>query len=64
MEVTLERLAQNKFKSKMDLRSGFWQVGLTEEAKELAAFMTSRGEYIDPGWLCLDCVTPHHIFRN
>ena len=29
MENTLERIAQCRFKTKMDKRSGFWQVDLT-----------------------------------
>ena len=40
MENTIENAASCKFKSKMDKRSGFWQVDLTERAKELMAFRT------------------------
>ena len=48
MEVTLERLAGKRWKSKMDKRSGFWQVALSERAKELGAFMTARGRIFRP----------------
>ena len=40
MENTIENAASCKFKSKMDKRSGFWRVDLTECAKELMAFRT------------------------
>ena len=43
MENTIENAASCKFKSKMDKRSGFWQVDLTERAKELMAFRTQNG---------------------
>ena len=43
MENTLERIAKCLFKTKMDKRSGFWQVDLTQEAQELLAFVTPRG---------------------
>ena len=43
MENTIENAASCKFKSKMDKRSGFWQVDLTERAKELMAFRTPNG---------------------
>ena len=35
-----------KSKSKMDKRSGFWQVDLTERAKELMAFRTPNGRVL------------------
>ena len=40
MENTIKNAVSCKFKSKMDKRSGFWQVDLTERAKELMAFRT------------------------
>ena len=43
MENTLERIAKCRFKTKMDNRSGFWQVDLTPAAKELLAFCNSYG---------------------
>ena len=43
MENTCERMAKCRFKSKLDLRSGFWQVELTERAKDLLAFVTPKG---------------------
>ena len=35
MEITLERIAKCQLKTKMDKRSGFWQVDLTRAAEEL-----------------------------
>ena len=43
MENTLERIAKCQFKTKMDKRSGFWQVDLTRAAQELLAFVTPKG---------------------
>ena len=43
MENTVERIAKCQFKTKMDKRSGFWQVDLTRAAQELLAFVTPKG---------------------
>ena len=43
MENTLERIANCRYKTKMDKRSGFWQVDLTAAAQELLAFITPKG---------------------
>ena len=43
MEGMVESLASCKFKSKLDLRSGFWQVGMSERAKELTSIVTPSG---------------------
>ena len=43
MENTLERIAKCRFNTKMDKRSGFWQVYLTRVAQELLAFVTTEG---------------------
>ena len=42
-ENTLERIAKCRYKTKMDKRSGFWQVDLTAAAQELLAFITPKG---------------------
>ena len=44
MESTLERIASCRYKTKMDKRSGFWQVDLTPDAQELLAFITPQGK--------------------
>lgn len=41
----IESLAGNKYFSLLDLASGFWQVPLTERARELTAFKTENGLY-------------------
>ena len=43
MENTLERIAKCRYKTKMDIRSRFWQVDLTAAAQELLAFITPKG---------------------
>ena len=43
MESTLEKTASCLYKTKMDRRSGFWQVDLTSNAEELLAFITPQG---------------------
>ena len=43
MESTLEKIASCRYKTKMDKRSGFWQVGLAPNAQELLAFITPQG---------------------
>jgi hypothetical protein len=42
----LESLAGTKFFSTLDLISEYWQVGLTERAKEKSAFVTHSGLYL------------------
>ena len=42
MEKTLERIAKCRFKTKMDKRSGFWQVDLTGASQEALAFVTPK----------------------
>ena len=43
MESTLEKIASCRYKTKMDKRSGLWQVDLTPNAQELLAFITPQG---------------------
>ena len=43
MESTHEKIASCRYKTKMDKRSGFWQVDLTPDAQELLAFITPQG---------------------
>ena len=43
MENTLGRIAKCRYKTKMDKRSGFWQVDRTAAAQELLAFITPKG---------------------
>ena len=51
MECMIEKMASCKWKSKMDLRSGFWQVGMSEKAKDLTAFTTPSGRCFR--WNCM-----------
>jgi hypothetical protein len=43
LEATVEGLAALRFKSKLDMRSRFWQVELTLRAQELTAFILPNG---------------------
>ena len=43
MEPTLEKIASCHYKTKMDRRSGFWQVDLMPITQELLAFITPQG---------------------
>ena len=42
MDSTLEKIASCRYKTKMDERSGFWQVDLTPNAQELLAIITPQ----------------------
>ena len=51
MEELFESLAKCRYKTKMDIRSGFWQIGLTKRAQELSVFTTPNGRCFR--WLCM-----------
>ena len=44
VEQAPERAAHCCFKSKLDKRSGFWQVDLTKRAQDLSAFIAPNGQ--------------------
>ena len=43
MESTPEKIASYRYKTKMDKRSGFWQMDYTPNAQGLLAFITPQG---------------------
>ena len=43
METTVETAARCRYKTKMDKRSGFWQIDLTKRAQDLTAFIAPDG---------------------
>lgn len=45
IEDCLETLAGKKYFSQLDMASGFWQIPMSEESKELTAFRTESGLY-------------------
>lgn len=45
MDDCIDRVGNAKFVSKFDLLKGYWQVPLTERAKEVSAFVTPDGFY-------------------
>ena len=58
MESTLEKIASCRYKTKMDKRSGFWQVDLTPDAQELLAFITPQGRVFK--WKVMPFAWPTH----
>ena len=48
MEDAVENLSRYKYKSKLDMRSGFWKVSLSPEAQNLCAFITPSGRIFKP----------------
>jgi len=51
MEQMVESLAKCHYKSKLDMRSGFWQVGLSDRAKDLCTFCVPSDRCFRP--LCM-----------
>ncbi len=51
MEQMVESLAKCRYKSKLDMRSGFWQVSLSDRAKDLCTFCVPSGRCFRP--LCM-----------
>ena len=45
IEDCIDRIGNSKYVTKMDLLKGYWQVSLTERAKQLSAFVTPDGLY-------------------
>lgn len=41
----LARLKAQKYYATLDIKSGFWQVGLSDKAKECCVFVTRDGQY-------------------
>ena len=60
-ESTLKKIPSYRYKTKMDKRSGFWQVDLTSNAQELPAFITPRGG-CSSGRLCPLAWLTHPLF--
>ena len=45
IEDCIDRIGSSKYVTKMDLLKGYWQVPLTDRAKQLSAFVTPDGLY-------------------
>ena len=43
MDDCINNIGQAKYVTKFDLLKGFWQIPLTDRAKEISAFVTSDG---------------------
>ena len=41
----IDRVGHSRYVSKLDLLKGYWQVSLTEKAKQVSAFVTPNGLY-------------------
>lgn len=44
-DFVLSLLSRAGYYATLDLKSGFWQVGLTDRAKECCVFVTKEGQY-------------------
>ena len=45
MDDCIDKVGNSKYITKFDLLKGFWQIPLTERAKEVSAFVTADGLY-------------------
>ena len=45
MDDCIDNIGQTKYVTKFDLLKGFWQIPLTDRAKEFSAFVTPDGQY-------------------
>jgi transposase InsO family protein len=45
IEDCIDKIGQSKFVTKIDLQKGYWQVPLSEDSKEVSAFVTPDGLY-------------------
>ena len=45
LDDCVDKIGNAKYVSKFDLLKGFWQIPLTERAKEISAFVTPKGLY-------------------
>ena len=45
MDDCVDKIGNAKYVSKFDLLKGFWQIPLSEHAKEVSAFVTPHGLY-------------------
>ena len=64
MEPLLDSLALCRFKSKLDLQAGFWQVRLTEAASRLTAFITPEQEVYRFRVLPMGLAVSPGVFQN
>ena len=64
MESTLEKIASCRYKTKMDKRSGLWQVDLTPNAQELLAFITPQGRMFKWNVMLLDVANAPALFQE
>jgi hypothetical protein len=48
IDAILERLVAHTYRSKVDMRSGFWQIAVTERAADLMAYITPKGRVYKP----------------
>lgn len=45
MDDSIDKVGKARYVTKFDLLKGFWQVPLTDRAKEISAFVTPDGLY-------------------
>ena len=64
LEEAVEALCHFRYKCKLDMRSGFWQVALSEEAKNLCAFITPSGRIFRPTVMPFGLTNAPPIFQE
>ena len=64
MESTLEKIAFCGYKTKMEKRSGFWQVDLMPNAQELIAFVTPQGRVFKWKVMPFGVASAHALFQE
>ena len=62
MKSTLEKIASCRYKTKMDKRSGSWQVDLTPNAQKLLAFITPQKRVFK--WKVMPLAWPTHLLYS
>ena len=64
MESTREKIASCRYRTKMDKRSGFWQVDLTPNTQELLAFITPQGRVFKYKVMCFGVANAPALFQD
>jgi hypothetical protein len=64
METLIESLAKCRFKSTLDMRSGYWQVPITQRAANLSTFCVPSGRCFRPKRMMFGLMNAPGIFQE